>query len=111
VRVATDGMTAAELLEALAREERSMAAGGVEIVEKWKRKREDSRRGTWSCQWVGDGDGWWSAQGVVRENEVAAARQDNNHDMMFIRVSHPTSSVGAYLTSNAANTGDGAWFK
>jgi hypothetical protein len=75
VRVATDGMTAAELLEALAREERSMAAGGVEIVEKWKRKGEDSRRGTCGCQWVGGGDGWWSARATVRENEVAAARQ------------------------------------
>jgi hypothetical protein len=81
-----------------------MAAGGVEIVEKWKRKREDSRRGTWSCQWVGGGDGWWSVPGVVRENEVAAARQANNHDMMLIHLSHPASSAAALSTPNAANT-------
>jgi hypothetical protein len=81
VRVATDGMTAAELLEALAMEERSMAAGGVEIVEKWKGKGEASRRGTCGCQWVGDGDEWWSAQGAIRENEVAVARQADHHDM------------------------------
>jgi hypothetical protein len=50
-----------------------MAAGGVEIVEKWKRNGEDSRRGTCGCQWVGGGDGWWSAQGAIRENEVAGS--------------------------------------
>lgn len=33
VRVADDGMTAAELLEARTTEERSMAVGGVESVE------------------------------------------------------------------------------
>jgi hypothetical protein len=46
-------MTAAELLEARTMDERSMAAGGVESVEKWKRKGEASRRGTYSCQWIG----------------------------------------------------------
>jgi hypothetical protein len=45
-------MTAAELLEARAMDERNMAAGGVESVEKWKRKGEASRRGTYSCQWI-----------------------------------------------------------
>lgn len=41
MRVATDGMTAAELREALTREERSMAAaGGVEIVENGKEREE-----------------------------------------------------------------------
>jgi hypothetical protein len=44
-------MAAAEL-EARAMDERSMAAGGVESVEKWKRKGEASRRGTYSCQWI-----------------------------------------------------------
>jgi phage/plasmid primase-like uncharacterized protein len=86
-----------------------MAAGGVEIVEKWKRKREDSRRGTWSCQWVGGGDGWWSVPGVVRENEVAAARQAKNHDMMLIHLSQPASSAAALSTSNAANTSERAY--
>jgi hypothetical protein len=38
VRVAVDGMTAAELLEALAREERSMAAGGSGECRKIERK-------------------------------------------------------------------------
>lgn len=46
---------------------------------KWKRKGGDSRRGTCSCQWVGGGDGWWSAQGAIRENEVAGGCQGDHH--------------------------------
>jgi hypothetical protein len=53
----------------------------VEIVEKWKEKGENSRRGTCSCQWVGDGGGWRSAPGAIRENEVAGGRQAARHDM------------------------------
>lgn len=40
MRVAVDGMTAAELLVARTMEERNMAAGGVESVEKNKKERE-----------------------------------------------------------------------
>jgi len=70
VRVATDDMTLAELLEARTSEVRNMAAGGVEIVVKCKEKEEASRRGTCAYQWVGGGDGRRSAQGAIRENEV-----------------------------------------
>jgi hypothetical protein len=45
-------MTAAELLEARAMDERNMAAGRVESVEAWKEKGEASRRGTYKCQWI-----------------------------------------------------------
>ena len=51
MRVAVDDMAAAEL-EARAMDERSIAAGGVESVEKWKRKGEASRQGSYSCQWI-----------------------------------------------------------
>lgn len=52
MRVAVDGMTAAELLEARTTDERNMAAGGVESFGGCKRGGEDSRRGTYRCQWI-----------------------------------------------------------
>lgn len=54
VRVATEGMTEAELLGALVRDERSMAAGGVESVEKLE--KEEGRFPSRDLQLP---MGWW----------------------------------------------------
>jgi hypothetical protein len=54
VRVAVDGTMAAELLVARTMEVRSMAAGGVEIVEKNKKRKEEI-----PVEGPTAANGWW----------------------------------------------------
>jgi hypothetical protein len=82
VRVAVEGMTIAELLAALAREERNMTAAEWRVSRKCKGKGDASRRGTCSCQWVGGDDGRTSALGGFAKMRLPELAKPTAHEPM-----------------------------